>query len=119
MVAHHADVAGDDRRALDYHRRAAEAAARVYSVEEAIEHYDGVLAAAGRLGLGDAQGEVGAATFARATLLFSVGELEVRAATSRRRSPRLARPATRSSRSTRHWGWSATCARATSPRPPS
>jgi class 3 adenylate cyclase/tetratricopeptide (TPR) repeat protein len=74
MVAHHADVAGDDRRALEYHRRAAEAAARVYSVEEAIEHYDGVLAAAGRLGV--ARGEMAAATFARAELLFSAGELE-------------------------------------------
>jgi predicted ATPase/class 3 adenylate cyclase len=74
MVAHHADVAGDDPRALEYHRRAAEAAARVYSVEEAIEHYDGVLAAAGRLGL--PRGEMGAATFARADLLFSAGELE-------------------------------------------
>ena len=74
MVAHHADAAGDDRRALDYHRRAAEAAARVYSVEEAIEHYDGVLAAAGRLGL--PRGEMGAATFSRAGLLFSAGKLE-------------------------------------------
>ncbi len=76
MVAHHADMAGDDRRALDYHRRAAEAAARVYSVEEAIEHYDGALAAAGRLELSDSHGEVGAATFARATLLFTAGALE-------------------------------------------
>ncbi|MGH2926177.1 MAG: hypothetical protein ACRDK1_09425, partial [Solirubrobacterales bacterium] len=76
MVAHHADAAGDDRRAFDYHRRAAEAAARVYSVDEAIEHYDGVLVAAGRLGLGDADAAVRSATFARAGLRFAIGDLD-------------------------------------------
>ena len=40
MVAHHADVAGDERRALNYHRRAGDAAAAVYSLDEAIEHYE-------------------------------------------------------------------------------
>ncbi len=76
MVAHHADVAGDDRRALDYHRRAADAAARVYSVHEAIDHCDRALAAAGRLGLGEAESDVRATTFTRGALRFSVGQLE-------------------------------------------
>ena len=76
MVAHHADLAGDARRALDYHRRAADAAARVYSVDEAIEHYDGALAAADRLGLDLGDPDTRAATLARGQLRFAVGDLE-------------------------------------------
>jgi tetratricopeptide (TPR) repeat protein len=76
MVAHHADVAGDDRRSLDHHRRAADAAARVYSLEEAIEHYDRALTAAERLGLDDSDPEVRTATFLRGKLRFSIGDLD-------------------------------------------
>jgi class 3 adenylate cyclase/tetratricopeptide (TPR) repeat protein len=76
MVAHHADDAGDDQRSLEYHRRAADAAARVYSAPEAIEHYAGALAAARRLGLHDADPGVRTAIFARGDLRFSIGDLE-------------------------------------------
>ncbi|MFL5870750.1 MAG: AAA family ATPase [Solirubrobacterales bacterium] len=76
MVAHHADVAGDDRRALDYHRRAGDAAAAVYSVAEAIEHFDRALAAAARLGLEATDRTVREVTFARGDLHFQGGALE-------------------------------------------
>ena len=76
MVAHHADVAGDDRRALDYHRRAGDAAAAVYSLAEAIEHFDAALAAAIRLGLDSTDAVVREATFARGNTHFQRGELE-------------------------------------------
>jgi predicted ATPase/class 3 adenylate cyclase len=77
MVAHHADVAGDDRRALDYHRRAGDGAASVYSLAEAIEHFDAALAAAARLGLDPTDAAVREATFARGNTYFQRGELEV------------------------------------------
>ena len=46
MLALHWEAAGDDERALAAHRRAAEAAGRLFALEEAIEHWTGVLEAA-------------------------------------------------------------------------
>ena len=51
MLAVHWEGAGDDGQALDAHRRAAEAARRLFALDEAIEHWTGVLDAAERLGL--------------------------------------------------------------------
>ncbi len=76
MVAHHAAVAGDDRRALAYHRRAGAGAAAVYSVAEAVEHFDGALAAAARLGLEATDPAVREATFERGNLHFQSGALD-------------------------------------------
>jgi predicted ATPase/class 3 adenylate cyclase len=76
MVAHHADVAGDERRALNYHRRAGDAAAAVYSLDEAIEHYEAALAAATRIGLDPSDAAVREVSFARGNAHFQRGELE-------------------------------------------
>ncbi len=76
MLAHHTSAAGDATRALDYHRRAGDAAARVHATDEAIEHYTGVLDAAGQLGLAPAEARVREATFARAEQRFSAADLE-------------------------------------------
>jgi class 3 adenylate cyclase len=76
LLAYHADAAGDDRRSLDSHRRAGEAAARVFSAAEAIEHFDAALAAAGRLGLDPGDPPVRRALYARGNLHFQTGRLD-------------------------------------------
>ena len=52
VLAHHHREAGNFEEALDFHRRAADAALRIYAQEEALEHLDGALAAAAALGRG-------------------------------------------------------------------
>jgi class 3 adenylate cyclase/tetratricopeptide (TPR) repeat protein len=76
LLAYHADAAGDDRRSLHSHHRAGQAAARLYSVTEAIEHFDAALAAAERLGLDASDPLVRRAAHARGRLHFQIGELD-------------------------------------------
>jgi class 3 adenylate cyclase/tetratricopeptide (TPR) repeat protein len=76
MAAYHASAAGDDSRALAYHRRAGAGAARVHAVEEAREHYGEALAAARRLGLDESEAGVREARLRRGQLVLAGGELE-------------------------------------------
>lgn len=73
MLAHHTSAAGEDRRALEYHRRAGEAARQVYAIDEAIEQYGSGLEAAGRLGLDDVEGAVRDSLLQRGRLHFDSG----------------------------------------------
>jgi class 3 adenylate cyclase/tetratricopeptide (TPR) repeat protein len=52
VLARHHREAGNFEQAFDFHRRAADAALRIYAQEEALEHLDGALAAAAALGRG-------------------------------------------------------------------
>ncbi|HEV7460472.1 MAG TPA: AAA family ATPase, partial [Solirubrobacteraceae bacterium] len=90
MLAVHWEAAGDDGQALDAHRRAAEAARRLFALDEAIEHWTGVLDAAERLGLPvtdvralDARRGRGALRYARGDLAGARGDLEVGLAAAR------------------------------------
>ena len=76
MLALHWEAAGDDRRALAAHRRAAEAAGRLFALDEAIEHWTGVLDAAERLGLPATDAEVLDARRWRGPLRYGRGELD-------------------------------------------
>ena len=73
-LAHHASSAGDERRAIDYHRSAGAAARRVHAVDEAIEQYGGALQAAERLGLAASDLDVRGSRLQRGTLLFERGD---------------------------------------------
>lgn len=75
MLALHWAAAGDDGRALAAHRRAAEAAGRLFALEEAIEHWTGALEAAGRLGRPATDPEVLDARLGRGGLRYARGEL--------------------------------------------
>ena len=75
MLALHWEAAGDDERALDAHARAAEAARRLFALEEAIEHWTGALDAAGRLGLAATDARVLDARRWRGSLRYLRGEL--------------------------------------------
>jgi class 3 adenylate cyclase/tetratricopeptide (TPR) repeat protein len=84
MLALHWEGAGDDERALGARRRAAEAAGRLFALEEAIEHWTGALDAAERLGLPatdtrvlDARRWRGALRYLRGELGAARGDLEV------------------------------------------
>ena len=76
MLALHWEAAGDDRRALAAHRLAAEAAGRLFALDEAIDHWTGVLDAAERLGLPATDAEVLDARRWRGTLRYGRGELD-------------------------------------------
>ncbi len=76
MAAHHAASAGDHRAAIDYHRRAAKAAERVYALEEASEHYGAALDAASELGLDESDALVRELVADRGRNRFTVGDLE-------------------------------------------
>jgi class 3 adenylate cyclase/tetratricopeptide (TPR) repeat protein len=58
VLARHHQEAGDFELALEFRRRAADAALRIYANEEALEHLDGALAAAAALGRGGEAEEV-------------------------------------------------------------
>jgi len=73
-LAHHASSAGDERRAIDYHRSAGAAARGVHAVDEAIEHYGGALRAAQRLGLAASDFDVRDSQLQRGSLLFDRGD---------------------------------------------
>jgi class 3 adenylate cyclase/tetratricopeptide (TPR) repeat protein len=75
MLALHWEAAGDDERALAAHRRAAEAALRLFALDEAIEHWTGVLDAAERLGLPATEAEVLDARRWRGSLRYGRSEL--------------------------------------------
>jgi class 3 adenylate cyclase/tetratricopeptide (TPR) repeat protein len=75
MLALHWEAAGDDERALTAHRRAAEAALRLFALEEAIEHWTGVLDAAERLGRPSTDAAVLDAHRWRGALHYGRGEL--------------------------------------------
>jgi class 3 adenylate cyclase/tetratricopeptide (TPR) repeat protein len=75
MLALHWEAAGDDERALTAHRRAAEAAGRLFALEEAIEHWTGALEAAGRLGRPATDPDVLDARRWRGALRYARGEL--------------------------------------------
>jgi class 3 adenylate cyclase/tetratricopeptide (TPR) repeat protein len=75
MLALHWEGAADDERALAARRRAAEAAERLFALDEAIEHWTGVLEAAGRLGRAATDAEVLDARRWRGTLRYGIGEL--------------------------------------------
>ncbi len=76
MLALHWEAAGDDERALQAHRRAAEAAGRLFALEEAIEHWTGVLDAAERLGLPATDARVIDARRGRGTNRYGRGEID-------------------------------------------
>ena len=73
-LAHHASSAGDDARAIRYHRSAGAAARRVHAVDEAIEQYGGVLQAGQRLGLAPSDPDVRDSRLQRGSLLFDRGD---------------------------------------------
>ncbi len=73
-LAHHASSAGDEARAIHYHRSAGAAARRVYAVDEAIEQYGGALQAAQRLGLEPTDPAVRDSRLQRGSLLFDRGD---------------------------------------------
>ncbi len=76
MLAHHAESAGEDREAFGLHVEAGEAAHSIYSLEEAIGHYDAAMAAAKRLGLGAEEEALRRAAQARGALRYDVGDVE-------------------------------------------
>jgi class 3 adenylate cyclase/tetratricopeptide (TPR) repeat protein len=73
LLALHSSAAGDDERALRYHRRAGEAARAIHSPEEAVEHYDAALEAAGRLGLGPDDRRVRELLLQRGVMVYDLG----------------------------------------------
>jgi tetratricopeptide (TPR) repeat protein len=73
LLALHSSAAGDDERALRYHHRAGEAARLIHSPEEAVEHYDAALEAAGRLGVGPDDRHVCELLLQRGALIYDLG----------------------------------------------
>ncbi len=73
LLALHCSAAGDDERALRYHRRAAEAARALRAFEEAIEHLDAALDAAERLGPPPDQRLLSELRLARGVLTYELG----------------------------------------------
>jgi class 3 adenylate cyclase/predicted ATPase len=53
LLAHHWEAADEFAKALEYHRRAGDAARRIYATDEMTRHYDAALAAAASLGIDD------------------------------------------------------------------
>ncbi len=73
-LAHHARSAGEEPRAIYYHRSAGAAARRVHAVDEAVEQYGGALQAAQRLGLARTDPDVRDSRLQRGSLLFDRGD---------------------------------------------
>jgi tetratricopeptide (TPR) repeat protein len=72
LLALHCTAAGDDERALRYHRRAAEGARAIHAFEEAIEHLGAALEAVERLAAPD-QSLVSALLLGRGSMTYELG----------------------------------------------
>lgn len=74
LLAHHYRRANDLGAALTYHRKAADAARRVYAVEEALKHLAGALEVAAALGMGTGDPVVSKLLLDRGRVLAQTGD---------------------------------------------
>jgi len=75
VVAHHYRLGAEPQRALQYYRRAAEAASRVYAIDEALRNYGGAFEMAALLGWGTENKLVGDLLLQRGRVYTQAGDI--------------------------------------------